>query len=122
MKKLSGVAFLAVLGMIKAEAALAQALGQPSNPGGLPDFSVYGGQTGIMAVLAFIINTVLMISGTIAVLFLIIGGFQYILSGANEDLAKRGKTSIRNAVIGLIIIILSYTVIRVVFTTLTGRV
>jgi type IV secretory pathway VirB2 component (pilin) len=58
------------------------------------------------------------IAGIIAVLFIIIGGFQYILSGANEDLAKQGRTTLRNAVVGLIIILVSYVIVTVVVNTL----
>lgn len=84
---------------------------------GLTDLS---GGTGLTGLITRIVNIILGISAAVAILFIIIGGFQYILSGANEGLAKRGKTTLTNAVIGLIIIILSYTVIRVVsrvFTT-----
>jgi hypothetical protein len=60
------------------------------------------------------------VAGIIAVLFIIIGGFQYMFAGTNEKLAERGKNTIRNAVIGLIIIILSYVIIVVVINTIAG--
>lgn len=117
MSKLRSLLLVVMLGLMNAVTASAQA---PQKPGSLPDLSTYQGYTGIMAVIMFLINTILLISGSVAVLMLIISGFQFILSGANEDLAKRGKTGIKNAIIGLIIVILSYTVVRVVTSTLVG--
>ncbi len=60
-------------------------------------------------------------AGVISILFLIIGGFQYMFAGSNEDLAKRGKNTIRNAVIGLVVVILSYVIVTVVVNTLFSR-
>jgi hypothetical protein len=65
-----------------------------------------------------IVNILLPISGIIAVFFIIVGGFQYMFAGMNEKLAAQGKNTLRNAVIGLIIIILSYVIITVVVNTL----
>ncbi len=68
-----------------------------------------------------IVDLLLPIAGIIAVLFIIIGGYQYITSGGNEEQAESGKKTLQNAVIGLIIIILSYVIINVVITSI-GRV
>lgn len=66
-----------------------------------------------------VINKILLpIAGTIAVLFIIIGGFQYITSGGNEELAEAGKKNLQNAIIGLVIVILSYVIIRVIIYSL----
>jgi uncharacterized membrane protein len=73
----------------------------------------------IKGTITFIIKDLLLpIAGVIAILFIIVGGFQYMLAGANEDLAKRGKNTLVNAIIGLIIIILSYVIITVITNTL----
>jgi hypothetical protein len=118
MKKFQSIIFLVILGLIIFSSVSAQTgLQPPSKPGGLWDAS---GGAGLSGLILQIINIVLAISGSMAVLFMIIGGFQYILSGANEDLAKRGKTTLTNSVIGLIIIVLSYTVVSVVYNTLTN--
>lgn len=67
-----------------------------------------------------IINILLSVAGLIAVLFIIIGGFQYITSGGNEELAERGKKNLQNAIIGVVIIILSFVIVRVISNTLSG--
>jgi prepilin signal peptidase PulO-like enzyme (type II secretory pathway) len=66
-----------------------------------------------------IIELLLLFAGSIAVLFIIIGGFQYITSGGNEETAEKGRKTLVNAVIGMVVIILSYTIITVIQTTLT---
>lgn len=61
-----------------------------------------------------VINWLLGIAFGIAVLFLIIGGFWYITSAGNEETAEKGKNTAVNAIIGIVIIILSYVIVNVV--------
>lgn len=58
-----------------------------------------------------IINWVLGFVAAIAVLFLIIGGVQYLTSAGNTTQAESGKDTIKNAVIGLVICGLAYAVV-----------
>lgn len=89
----------------------------PNKPPGLPD--VAGGSANLKDWIFQIIRLYLLpLAGIIAVFFIIIGGYQYMFSGANEGLAEKGKHTLTNAVIGLVIIILSYVIIRIVATTL----
>lgn len=68
-----------------------------------------------------IINILLAIAGLIAVLFLVIGGFRYITSGGNEEIAGNAKKIILNAVIGIVVIILSFVIVRVVANALLAN-
>lgn len=61
-----------------------------------------------------VINWLLAIAFGVAVLFLIIGGFWYITSAGNEETAEKGKNTAFNAIIGIVIIILSYVIVNVV--------
>jgi len=45
------------------------------------------------------------IAGTIAVLFIIIGGVMYMVSGANKTVTERAKKTIIFAIVGLVIVI-----------------
>jgi len=67
-----------------------------------------------------VINIALALAGLIAVLFLIIGGFRYITAGGNSDNSDEAKKIILNAVIGIIVVILSFVVVRVVSNTLVN--
>lgn len=64
--------------------------------------------------LTFFIRQILLFAGVLAVLFVIIGGFQYITAGVNQELAETGKKTLTNAIIGLVIIILSYAIVTVI--------
>jgi hypothetical protein len=89
------------------------------DPGGT---GLTGGITNESTLTGFIlrvINIALALAGLIAVLFLIIGGFRYITAGGNEEAAGSARKIILNAVIGIIVVILSFVVVRVVSNTLT---
>lgn len=68
------------------------------------------------------INLLLGIVGLIAVAFIIFGGFRYVTAGGNEDAAESAKTTIKNAVIGLVVVILSAVIVNVVMSALRGNV
>jgi hypothetical protein len=61
-----------------------------------------------------VITWILAITLAVDVLFMIIGGFLYITSAGNEERAKKGRTTVINAIIGLVIIILAYVIANVV--------
>ena len=68
-----------------------------------------------------IINIALAVAGLIAVLFLIIGGFRYITSAGNEETAEQAKKIITNAIIGIVVIILSFVIVRVISNALVSN-
>ena len=90
---------------------------QTPNPGGtgLPADSSLSG------FILKIINIALAIAGLVAVLFLIIGGFRYITSAGNEETAEQAKAIILNAIIGIVVIILSFVIVRVISNALTDK-
>ncbi len=61
-----------------------------------------------------IINLMLMFAGIVAVFFIIIGGYRYLTAGGNSEQVEAGRTSVTNAIIGVVIIILSYVIINVI--------
>ena len=65
-----------------------------------------------------IIQFLLGLAGAIAVLVLIVGGFWYITSGGNEEQAEKGKKAIINALIGVVVIVLSYAIVTIIYNTL----
>ncbi len=85
----------------------------------LPTPTPMGPQLPIKQVVTSLTNGLLAIAGTIAVLFIIIGGFQYITSAGDPDAIEKAKNTILYAVIGLLACILSYAVINFVVTRIT---
>lgn len=67
-----------------------------------------------------VIGWLLSIAFGLAVLFLIIGGFRYITSAGNEESAEAGKKTVINAIIGIVIIVLSYVIVNVIANTVSG--
>lgn len=76
----------------------------------------------IVVVLQNISGIVLAVLSTGFVIMIIIGGIQYITAAGNEDRAKGGKKTLTAAIIGLIIVILAYAIIKIFATLLGGGV
>lgn len=60
--------------------------------------------------------------GTLFLIMMIIGGILYISSRGNEQQAERAKKTLTAAIVGLIIVILSYTIITVFANAIGGDV
>jgi hypothetical protein len=71
---------------------------------------------GILGVIADIISILLSISGAVAVLAIIYGGFLFLTAGGNETQVKTAKQILLYAIIGTVVIILSYVIIDVIVT------
>lgn len=84
---------------------------------------VYGNQKlDLRVLIARIISIVL---GFLAVIFfalMIFAGFQYMTAGGNEDQTKKALTLLKNAIIGLLIILISWALTRFVVIMLSRAV
>ncbi len=76
-------------------------------------------QTNFVDLLSFIINFFLGLVGTIAILMLIYGGFLYLTSGGGEN-TKKAKNTIMYAIIGIVVILLSYAIVNTITGSLAG--
>ncbi len=61
---------------------------------------------------ANIINYILMFLGLIAVAYIIWAGIKMVTSGGNESKVKEGQKTITYAVVGLLVIFLSYAIVN----------
>jgi hypothetical protein len=118
LKKVSTAQVASVLAIVfvfvfaLAPVALAQFQVPSAGNTGLPN------ESNFTAFMMRIINIALAVAGLIAVLFLIIGGFRYITSAGNEETAEQAKKIITNAIIGIVVIILSFVIVRVITNAL----
>jgi succinate dehydrogenase/fumarate reductase cytochrome b subunit len=122
IKTVLAVFFSVTLLLTPATAANAQLQPIPCPPGVLCPGSGTTG-SGVASINNFIMTIIGWLVGIafgVAVLFLIIGGFWYIISGGNEETAEKAKNTIINSIIGIIIIILSYVIISVIVNLITG--
>lgn len=78
------------------------------------------GQNTATQIIIRVIEILLAIAGLVAVIFLIIGGFRYITAGGNEETAEAAKKTITNAIIGVVVIILAFVIVRVISNALIG--
>ncbi len=60
------------------------------------------------SVVGNLISVLLSVVGVLLLVYLIYGGFKYMTAGGSQEGVKEGISIIKNAVIGLIIIVLSY--------------
>ncbi|MEK7617842.1 MAG: pilin [Patescibacteria group bacterium] len=68
------------------------------------------------------IQMLLLFAGSVAVIFIIIGGFKYLTSAGNEEQSEQGKKTLVTSIIGLVVVIMAATIVRIVATTLgTGK-
>lgn len=65
-----------------------------------------------------VIKGVLGLVGAVALVMIVIGGITWMTSAGNADRVRRGKDTLLWAILGLIIIFVSYAVINFVFTAL----
>jgi Type IV secretion system pilin len=61
------------------------------------------------------------IAAAIAVLFIVYGGYLYIADGGDDKRATTGKKVLINALIGLAVAILAYTIVTFIGSTLQGN-
>ncbi|MBI2596299.1 hypothetical protein HYW46_06210 [Candidatus Daviesbacteria bacterium] len=91
----------------------AQCPGPDCPPGSPPRLTI------ISYFLSNIISFALLLAGIVAVYFIIISGIKLITSGGDQIKVHEAKQSITYALVGLIIILLSFTIIKV-FSVVTG--
>jgi lysylphosphatidylglycerol synthetase-like protein (DUF2156 family) len=108
---------LAVLITLAPVAVFALALPNCSSLGGV---NCQSSTSTLSGLIIYVIQILLSIAGVLAVLFFIIGGFFYITASGNEETAEKGKSIVINAIIGLVIIILSYVIVSVISSLVTN--
>lgn len=82
-----------------------------------------GSPTGIDTLSQLIIrvlNIALTTVGLISVLFVVMGGFQYVTAAGDEEKIKKAKGTIVSALIGLGIVLLALTIVRIVANLTQG--
>ena len=63
-----------------------------------------------------IINTIVFLVGSVAVIMIIVGGLRYVLSGGDSGSVNNAKNTILYAVVGLIVAAMAYAIVNFVLT------
>jgi hypothetical protein len=114
-----GIMSLALLAVNMAPGALAAGL---ISSGDQPSLIAQqtGGEGDIREFAKKILNFVLGFLGFIAVAYIIYGGFLYVMDGGAEENAKKGKTIIMQAAIGILIILASFAIVNTILKAPSG--
>ncbi|MCL5410724.1 MAG: hypothetical protein M1324_02610 [Patescibacteria group bacterium] len=75
------------------------------------DLNKYGNFTNVFIK---ILDLMLWFAGVLIFIYLLIAGIQYITAGGNPEQVKKGQQGIINAIIGIIIVVLSLAIVRVI--------
>lgn len=76
------------------------------------------GTTNIRTVIGRLITAILGVVGAIALLMFVYGGFLWLISAGVPDRVKKGKEVMKWAVLGLVVIVGAYTIVRAIVTAL----
>lgn len=71
---------------------------------------VSGQEQSLPLIAARVIQALLGLVGTVFIVLFIYGGFLYMTSGGNDEKIKKGKDLLKNAIIGLFIIMAAYSI------------
>ncbi len=107
-------------GSIKCPEPLVAKNGTCLPPDGTYPSTGFAGTSNLTDLLARVIKLLLTFAGTIAVVMLVLGGYWYMAAGGNEEMAEKGKNTIVNFVLGLVVIIMAYAIVTILFDTLTS--
>lgn len=82
----------------------------------------FGFQSNLALIIGNIIRAALSLTGTIFLVLIIYAGFIWMTAGGNEEKIRKAKLVIQSAVIGLIIILSSYSITNFVVGSLSRAV
>lgn len=69
--------------------------------------------------ISFFANFLLAMSGLVSVLFIVIGGFMYIYGGLTDQ-KEKGKKYIYNALFGMVLALMAWTIVSVIIAAVTS--
>lgn len=75
---------------------------------------IFNLETDIPRILLALLEIALFIGGIVGVLFIVYGGFQYLTSQGEPDKAKNARTTIVNALVGLVIASVASAIVNLI--------
>ena len=110
-----GLTFTVPAGLVSAEGSIDEGVNAALGEG--QQTSLFGDD----GVFTNIISVALFLIGAISVLMLIYGGIRYTLSAGNATHVTAAKNTILYAIVGIIVALLSYAIVKFVLTSLGGE-
>ena len=119
--KLAAIGVVTSIALMMASFAPVHAQGFISptdNPGAIS--SATGGQGSFRSLALTIVNFFLTFLGLIAVVMIIYGGFLYVTAAGNQEKIESAKKIIMYAIIGIVVILLSFAIVNTILGAGTG--
>ena len=76
------------------------------------------GTTNITTVIGRLITSILGVTGSIALLMFVYGGFLWLISAGDPKMVTKGKEVMKWAILGLVVIVGAYTIVRAIVSAL----
>jgi len=76
--------------------------------------SIIGGSGALEAILSTVVTLVLIVSGVVAFLLLLYGGFEYITAGGDKEATQKASKRLTSALIGLTIVFSTFAIISLI--------
>lgn len=118
IKRFLTMASVLILILLNTTSVYAVCADNPNNivpaPGGLPTLGCDSGNTKVSLILKIIFGALTMLS----LLFIVIGGLKYTLSGGDSNAIKSAKNTILYAVVGLVLGLLVFSIFSFIFSRL----
>ncbi len=73
------------------------------------------------ALITSVLQLLLLFAGSLAVIFLVLGGVQYVTSRGNEEAAEKAKKTMTAAIVGLVIIIMAFAIVYIISNILIAN-
>lgn len=108
--------FIGGLAMYPANAQIMQGLQTTAGSAGLPGKPSGGFEAAIGGVIGSIMGLV----GSVLFVYLLYGGFKWMIAGGDTKAVTDAQSIIRNAIIGIAIVVFAYALTNFVVNTLTG--
>ena len=119
LKKLKFIVILFIFQLIIVPAVLGAGIdtsGLNNQDQALMGKTSLAGNVNLTSIISILIKSVLGFLGLIFLVLTIKAGFKWMMSEGNEDEIKKAKSSLTNAVIGLVIVLAAYAITYTVFT------
>lgn len=116
--KLTALVGLTTLGLFAARTAAATIVNSNFKANVTRETGIGEGSASPVDITITIINTFLSLLGIIALVLIIYAGFRWMTAGGKEEQITEAKGMLKAAVIGIAIVLLSYTIAQFIFSNL----